>query len=76
VQFSSGSTYLDDRNGSVTATPDVRLRLCTQRPGGSDLSLASLRCVIVGGEIVRAETLRAFETALARGFRSDSLCPA
>jgi acyl-CoA synthetase (AMP-forming)/AMP-acid ligase II len=68
---------LSERRGSVTATPDFGLRFASQRPPQDDVDLSTLRCVIVGGEIVRARSLAAFAATFANsGVRPDALCPA
>jgi acyl-CoA synthetase (AMP-forming)/AMP-acid ligase II len=66
-------------NGTFTAAPDFGFRLAlraldvTSRP----LDLSRLRCAIVGGEIVRTDTMRATERALAgHGLRTGALLPA
>jgi fatty-acyl-CoA synthase len=63
--------------GSITATPDFGLRYATRRPPRHDVDLSSLRCVIVGAETVRADTLAGFTSAFAgRGVRDEAICPA
>jgi fatty-acyl-CoA synthase len=62
---------------TVTAMPDFGLRLLTRRPSRDPHDLSTLRCVIVGGELVRAATLEAFARTYApRGLRADALAPA
>lgn len=62
--------------GTVTAAPDFGYRMATGRVPG-DLDLGPLRCAIVGGEVVRATTLRAAAEALGpAGLEAAALCPA
>jgi len=77
----SPSTWLrtmTEHRCSITATPDFGLRwACRRPPPGDGLDLSSLRCLIVGGEPVRAGTLKGFEAAYGRaGLSSEALCPA
>lgn len=63
--------------GSVTAAPDFGYRMATQRRPSGPVDLSSLRCAIVGGEIVRAETLTAFGAGYQdHGLDPTALCPA
>jgi len=63
--------------GSFTAAPDFAFRMAVARRPSVPVDLGCLRCVIVGGEIVRAETLREFEQAfVASGFDPIAFCPA
>jgi acyl-CoA synthetase (AMP-forming)/AMP-acid ligase II len=63
--------------GSFTAAPDFALRLAARRPLPDGADLSSLRCVIVGGEIIRADSLREFTNLFAgNGFDPVALCPA
>jgi len=62
--------------GTFTASPDFGYRLAA-RPQTGPLDLSSLRCAIVGGEIVRASTLEQVEAALAdAGLGATVLSPA
>lgn len=68
---------IDRYRGSYTASPDAGLRLAVAGRGDRHVDLSALRCVIVGGEIIRARTLEAFETAFgADGLSALALCPA
>jgi acyl-CoA synthetase (AMP-forming)/AMP-acid ligase II len=68
---------LDHWAGSFTAAPDFAFRLAARRPPATELDLSHLRCAIVGGEVVRAETLQTFVSALRQhGLRERALCPA
>lgn len=68
---------LDRWGGTFTAAPDFGLRMAAQHPPSSLLDLSRLRVAIVGGEIVRADTLVTFtETYRAMGLASRALCPA
>jgi fatty-acyl-CoA synthase len=63
--------------GTFTAAPDFAFRMAVQRSLPGDLDLSALRCVIVGGEIVRADTLSAFTSVFCdHGFPSVAFCPA
>src|SRR4029450_138212 len=56
---------------------DFAFRMAAERRAGPGLGLSSLRCAIVGGEIVRAETLDAFAAAYRdQGLDPRALCPA
>ena len=70
-------TALTERRATITATPGFGLRLATRQPLPGRVDLSDLRCVIVGGEVVRADTLRAFTEACApMGLGEGVLCPA
>jgi fatty-acyl-CoA synthase len=61
---------------TVTAAPDFGYRLATERGRTESLDLSSLRCVITGGEVVRAATLHTFAERFApAGFRTQAFCP-
>jgi fatty-acyl-CoA synthase len=63
--------------GTFTAAPDFGYRLALRRRPVGEVDLSCLRCVIVGGEIVRADTLRSFAAAYSDDGMSDrALCPA
>jgi fatty-acyl-CoA synthase len=57
--------------GTFTAAPDFGYRLAVTRHAGGDLNLTTLRHAIIGGEVVRAPTLRSFDEA----FRPAGLVP-
>jgi acyl-CoA synthetase (AMP-forming)/AMP-acid ligase II len=64
-------------NAAFTGAPDFAFRMAAERRAGPGLVLSSLRCAIVGGEIVRAETLDAFAAAYRdQGLDPRALCPA
>jgi acyl-CoA synthetase (AMP-forming)/AMP-acid ligase II len=64
-------------SGTFTAAPDFAFRMAAAQVPAGAVDLGSLRCVIVGGEIVRAETLHQFaEVHAGRGFDPRALCPA
>lgn len=68
---------ISEHRGTVTAAPDFGLRFAALRPPRGDVDLTSLRCVIVGAEPVRADTLAQFTATYAdQGFRAEALCPA
>lgn len=68
---------LDERRGTITASPDFGLRMALRYPPTASVDLSSLRCVIVGGEIVRAETLTEMcDTFAPAGLDPVALCPA
>lgn len=68
---------LDHWQGSFTAAPDFGYRLAVQRGRPDGLDLSRVRCAIVGGEIIRAETLTAFTSAYGpQGLEPKALCPA
>lgn len=76
-------TWLDDLSetrASITAAPNFALELVLRamaRRGERTWDLSNLRCVIVGGEMVRADTLRRFARALEPyGLSRDALAPA
>jgi acyl-CoA synthetase (AMP-forming)/AMP-acid ligase II len=62
---------------TITATPDFALGMVMRRAAtGADLALGRLRACIVGGEPVRATTLRNFSRSFEPfGFRSKAFCP-
>lgn len=64
--------------GTFTASPDFGYRLAARDPrSAGDRDLSSLRCAIVGGEVVRDETLTTFAAAHASAGLSElALCPA
>lgn len=67
---------IDRWRGSFTAGPDFGFRMATQRPPAGAVDLSHLRCVIVGGEIVREATLAGFcEAYQPSGFDPTALCP-
>ena len=74
----SWSTAMSRWRGTFTAAPDFAYRLAARSvQAGQDFDLSTVRCAIVGGEVVRADTLRAFESAFApHGFDSLALSPA
>jgi fatty-acyl-CoA synthase len=64
-------------DGTFTAAPDFAFWMAAQRGPRGGVDLSSLRCAIVGGEIVRADTLERFTAAFAGcGFDPVALCPA
>jgi acyl-CoA synthetase (AMP-forming)/AMP-acid ligase II len=68
-----------DAKATVTASPSFGLLQAARRAGsaGGDWSLSDLRVCIVGGELVRASTLRTFtDTFHSRGFSELAFCPA
>lgn len=68
---------LDRWRGTFTAAPDFGYRLATRRSPSRHIDLSSLRCAIVGGEVVRAETLTSFvSTFRGNGLSPQALCPA
>lgn len=68
---------LSERGGTFAATPDFGLRLATRHTPRSAHDLSRLRCLIVGGEIVRAPSLAAaIERFEPFGLRATALCPA
>jgi acyl-CoA synthetase (AMP-forming)/AMP-acid ligase II len=70
-------TAVDHWRGTITAAPDFGLRVAAQHRPSLQLDLSSLRVVIVGGEVVRADTLATFtETFSDDGLHPDGLCPA
>lgn len=63
--------------GTVTAAPDFAYRLAARRRGSDRLDLSSLRCAILGGEVIRADTLADFSAAWGPdGLDPSALCPA
>lgn len=66
------------RGATVSASPTFGLDLAARAVHGrAGLDLRALRCVIVGAEEVRPETLRAFARSTeAAGFAAEALCPA
>ncbi len=68
---------ISEGGATITASPDLGLRLSARRASGTDLDLSRLRAVIVGGEIVRPQTLRDFSDAFSfSGLSGRSICPA
>lgn len=68
---------LDRYRGSFTAAPDFAYRMVTQRPPRGSLDLSSVRCAIVGGEIVRHDTLAEFTARFGgHGLDKTAVCPA
>lgn len=68
------STY----GGTFTASPTFGYHLAAERGRvNPTVRLDSMRCAIVGGEMVSARTLDAFGAQFAsNGFNSDAFCPA
>ena len=63
-------------NGTFSAVPDFGLRLAL-RGSAAGLDLHALRCLIVGGEVVRAGTLDELTTVLGpAGLDPRAVCPA
>lgn len=68
---------LSEHRGTITAAPDFALRMAAAQLPATSTDLSRLRCVVVGGEIVRPDTLRTFAEAFRdRGFASTALSPA
>lgn len=68
---------VDHWGGTFSAAPDFGYRMAAARPPSGAIDLSSWRCAIVGGEIVRADTLEAFAaTYRTQGFDPVALCPA
>jgi acyl-CoA synthetase (AMP-forming)/AMP-acid ligase II len=64
-------------HGTFTAAPDFGYRLAVTRHAGGDLNLATLRHAIIGGEVVRAPTLRTFDdTFRPAGLAASAFAPA
>jgi acyl-CoA synthetase (AMP-forming)/AMP-acid ligase II len=64
-------------SGTFTAAPDFGFRMATEGTGFGDWHLSGLRCAIVGGDVVRAETLNTFtERFSANGVTRGAMCPA
>jgi fatty-acyl-CoA synthase len=68
---------LDEHRATFTAAPNFGYRLAVLRRPRRTLDLSPLRCAIVGGEIVRADTLAEFAGTFAGdGLAATALCPA
>lgn len=68
---------VDEFHGTFTAAPDFGYRMSVRGAPSRTLDLSRLRCAVVGGEIVRQDTLEQVSGRLARfGLRPESLCPA
>jgi acyl-CoA synthetase (AMP-forming)/AMP-acid ligase II len=68
---------LDRWRGTITAAPDFGFRMAIQRRPQDALDLSPLRAAIVGGEVVRADTLADFVSGFAAdGLSPEALCPA
>jgi fatty-acyl-CoA synthase len=64
-------------HGTFTASPDFGYRLAVTHKAGGDLNLATLRHAIIGGEVVRAPTLRSFEDTFGpAGLAASAFAPA
>jgi len=62
---------------TITAAPDFAYRMCVERAGVPSAGLGQVRHAIVGGETIRATTLRSFAHKYApAGFRPEAFCPA
>jgi acyl-CoA synthetase (AMP-forming)/AMP-acid ligase II len=62
---------------TITAAPEFGLALAARRSGAKELDLASIRACLLGGEPVRAETIRSFSRRFGPlGFGEHSFCPA
>lgn len=68
---------LDHWHGTFTAAPDFGYRVAAERRPSTSVNLRQLRCAIIGGDIVRADTLRGvLETFGDDGLDAHALCPA
>lgn len=68
---------VDTWKGTFTGAPDFGYRLAMAKRPSRRLDLRQLRCAVIGGEIVRAETLRAVAECFARdGLSPTALSPA
>lgn len=68
---------LDTWKGTFTGAPDFGYRLAMAKRPDRRLDLRHVRCAVIGGEIVRAETLRAVADCFARdGLSPTALSPA
>lgn len=68
---------IDHWHGTFTASPTFGYALAAKHANGAKLRLGSLRCAIVGGDVVGADTLSVFESAFSSsGLGSQALCPA
>jgi acyl-CoA synthetase (AMP-forming)/AMP-acid ligase II len=68
---------LSEHRAAFTAAPDSGYRLALRRRAPEQTDLTSLRCTIVGGEIVRPATLELLTESLGpRGLSRGALCPA
>ena len=67
---------IDQFQASISAVPDFGLRHAAATAPRDALDLSSMRCLIVGGEVVRADTLTTFARTFARcGLVPTSICP-
>lgn len=71
---------ISDDKASISAAPNFALELVLKAlPRAKDpgWDLSSLRCLVIGGEVIRPETLRRFTAALEPyGLSPDALAPA
>lgn len=68
------TSAVSELGGTFSAAPDFGLRLATRRGPAPGSTMSSMRCLIVGGEIVRPSTLRSF--AAAFDCAPQAVCPA
>lgn len=70
---------LSDTGATMSAAPNFALELVLRtwsRVGDRRYDLSALRSLVIGGEVVRADTLRRFTTALSEhGMREETLAP-
>lgn len=68
---------LSEHQGTITAAPDFALRMAASQPPSPPADLSRLRCLVIGGEIIRPDTLRTFTATFEeKGFNSTALSPA
>jgi fatty-acyl-CoA synthase len=68
---------LTHRSASITAAPSFAYEYCAERARDSNPNLSRLRCAIVGGDVVRAQSLRAFSRRYESSqLPTTALCPA
>lgn len=74
---SSWLAALDRWRGTFTAAPNFGYQMLARTATAGSVDLGHLRCAIVGGDIIRASTLRRVEKALGpSGWSPTCFCPA
>lgn len=68
---------ISELGATFTSAPDFAYRMMAETQTAPEVGLSTLRCAIIGGEVIRADTVDALTAAYrSRGLSELALCPA